>query len=121
MSTYYTISQPSEGLYKEKGSKFISIARPIQTQDDISSQLDLIKKKYAGKYLEYHDERLPSVIEGYLLQAVFYYLTGDPFCEDQECRLFNAHWQKDLIHSQLESGNLCVKHKQILQRICEMT
>ncbi len=48
------------------------------------------------------------------MQAIFYYQTGDPFCDKQDCRLFNAHWQKDLLHSQLEVGKLCEKHQQIL-------
>jgi len=79
--------------------------------------LDLMKKKYQGTYLEYHDNRLCSVIEGYLLQAIFYYLTGEAFCDKRECRLYNAHWQKDLLFSQLESGKLCDKHKKILENL----
>jgi len=65
-------------------------------------------------YLEYHDVKLSQVVEGYLLQAIFYYLTGDPFCDKRECRLFNAHWQKDLLYSQLEIAKLCDKHQEIL-------
>lgn len=76
--------------------------------------IDSVKKKYEGTYLEYHDQRLSKIIEGYLLQAIFYYHTGEPFCEKQDCRLFNAHWQKDLIYSQLETSKLCERHQQIL-------
>lgn len=76
--------------------------------------LESIKKKYQGMYLEYHDAKLSQVVEGYLLQAIFYYLTGDPFCDKRECRLFNAHWQKDLLYSQLEIAKLCDKHQEIL-------
>lgn len=76
--------------------------------------IDYVKKKYEGMYLEYHDQRLSKVIEGYLMQAIFYYHTGEPFCEKQDCRLFNAHWQKDLLYSQLKVGKLCEKHQQIL-------
>lgn len=76
--------------------------------------LESIKKKYQGMYLEYHDPKLSQVVEGYLLQAIFYYLTGDPFCDKRECRLFNAHWQKDLLYSQLEMAKLCDKHQEIL-------
>jgi len=80
-------------------------------------RIDSIKKKYSGKYLEYHDHRLSKIIEGYVLQALFYYLTGEPFCETRECRLHNAHWQKDLLYSQLESGKLCQKHQEILRNL----
>lgn len=81
--------------------------------------LDSIKQKYKGTYLEYNDERLSKIIEGYLLQAIFYYETGDPFCTNVECRLFNAHWQKDLLHSQLEISNLCTNHQNILKKIID--
>ena len=76
--------------------------------------LDSIKKKYQGTYLEYHDERISTIVEGYAMQALFYYLTGEPFCELKECRLFNPHWQNELLHSQIEIGKLCKKHQKIL-------
>ena len=79
--------------------------------------IESIKKKYQGTYLEYHDERLSKIIEGYTMQALFYYLTGDEFCDQRECRLFNPHWQKDLIYSQMEIGKLCEKHQKILEKL----
>ncbi|MDX1533610.1 MAG: DUF6775 family putative metallopeptidase, partial [Nitrosopumilaceae archaeon] len=66
-----------------------------------------------GRYLEYHDKRLSNIVEGYLLQAIFYYITGEAFCESRDCRLNNAHWQSDLLYSQLEYGKLCDKHQRI--------
>ncbi|MCE9618235.1 MAG: hypothetical protein K8Q88_07780, partial [Nitrosarchaeum sp.] len=74
-------------------------------------------QKYKGTYLEYNDTRLSKIIEGYLLQAIFYFETGEAFCEKTECRLFNAHWQKDLLYSQLENGKLCETHQQLLKRL----
>ncbi len=73
-----------------------------------------IKKKYSEKFLDYHDERLSKITEGCLLQAVFYYMTGDAFCDSLDCRLNNAHWQKDLLYSQLKIGKLCNKHQALL-------
>ena len=73
-----------------------------------------VKKNYNGKFLDYHDKRLSKIAEGYLLQAIFYYMTGDVFCDSLDCRLNNAHWQKDLLYSQLEVGKLCDKHQAIL-------
>ena len=72
------------------------------------------KEKYKDKFLEYNDKRLTKVLEGYLLQIIFYNITGESFCEDIECRLNNAHWQKDLLFSQLEISKLCKKHNEIL-------
>ena len=73
-----------------------------------------IKKKYSEKFLDYHDNRLSKISEGCLLQAIFYYMTGDVFCDSLDCRLNNAHWQKDLLYSQLKIGKLCNKHQAIL-------
>ena len=79
--------------------------------------IDIIENQFKGRYLEYHDSKIAEVIKGYALQALFYYLTGESFCESKECRLFNAHWQADLLHSQLEAGKLCERHQQILDMI----
>jgi len=73
-----------------------------------------IKKKYSEKFLDYHDNRLSKIAEGCLLQAIFYYMTGDAFCDSLDCRLNNAHWQKDLLYSQLKIGKLCNKHQALL-------
>ena len=82
--------------------------------------VESIKQKYKGTYLEYNDIRLSKIIEGYLLQAIFYFETGDAFCDKTECRLFNAHWQKDLLYSQIENGKLCETHQQALKKITGM-
>ncbi len=79
--------------------------------------VEALKEKYKGAFLEYHDSRLDVVVEGYFLQALFYYETLEPFCKNKECRLFNAHWQKDLLHSQLEIGKLCQRHQEILEKL----
>lgn len=44
--TYLTISAPSEGLYKEKGSKFIAYAYPVTNEDEVKNYLQDLKKKY---------------------------------------------------------------------------
>lgn len=79
--------------------------------------VDTIKRKYKGMFLEYNDSRIAKIVQGYLLQAIFYYETGEPFCDDLDCMLFNAHWQKDLLHSQLEVGKLCKPHQKVLQNM----
>ena len=76
-----------------------------------------VKKNYSGKFLGYHDKRLSKIAEGYLLQTIFYYMTGDAFCDSLDCRLNNAHWQKDLLYSQLKIGKLCNKHQAILDKL----
>lgn len=44
--TYTTILTPGEGLYKEKGSKFISIATAVQDEQDFKEQMIGIKKRF---------------------------------------------------------------------------
>lgn len=44
--TYKTISQESEGLYKEKGSKFITYAYPVSTEEEIKEHIAKLKKEY---------------------------------------------------------------------------
>ena len=96
-------------------------AKPREYYFDLMTNLrqginvETIKQKYKGTYLEYNDSRLSKIVQGYLLQAIFYYETGDPFCNNLECKLFNAHWQKDLLHSQLKVGKLCKNHQEILR------
>ncbi len=44
--TYRTILQPSEGLFKDKGSKFIAYAYPVYSEDDIKEIIQIIKKEH---------------------------------------------------------------------------
>lgn len=44
--TYKTIAAPSEGLYKEKGSKFLAFAYPVHTIDDVKAHLEQLRKDY---------------------------------------------------------------------------
>ncbi len=44
--TYKTIKSPSEGLYKEKGSKFIAVAWPAGNEAEVKSILEETKRKY---------------------------------------------------------------------------
>lgn len=44
--TYKTIASFSEGIYKEKGSKFIAKAYPVSSQDDIKPILEKLRKEH---------------------------------------------------------------------------
>ena len=44
--TYKTIAHPSEGIYKEKGSKFLAFAYPVHTIEDVKRHLDQLRKDY---------------------------------------------------------------------------
>ena len=97
-------------------------AKPKQFYIDLMTNfseesIEKIKEKYKGEFLEYNDVKLPEVIEGYILQAIFYYETGNVFCDNKQCRLFNAHWQKDLFISQIENKKMCEKHEKVLTKM----
>lgn len=77
------------------------------------------KKALRDRFIDYHDKRILEVLKGYVSQAIFFNLTGRPFCERKTCRLFNAHWQEDLIRAQIHSGKFCKTHRQELKRIKE--
>jgi hypothetical protein len=65
-----------------------------------------------------NDERLTEVAKGYALQAVFYALFGEAFCDDKDCRLYNAHWQEEMLHAQLDGAyDLCPRHETMLQNL----
>jgi len=78
---------------------------------------DEARKKYIGRYLEHGDARLPEVAKGLSAQSVFYHLTGQPFCEKESCRLFNARWQEQLVEAQVRSGRFCEQHNRFLKEL----
>ena len=46
MDTYKTITSPCEGIFTEKRSKFIAMAFPVTTLDEITEHLAVCQKKY---------------------------------------------------------------------------
>lgn len=98
-------AKPREFYLTKRGYSVLGMAPPTEA----------LKAGLEGRFLDYDDERTTEVLKGYTLQAYFYHVTGDPFCTNPECRLFNAHWQEEMIHAQLASGTLCEEHQQTLE------
>jgi len=44
--SFLTIQSPSEGSYKESGSKFLAFSFPVSSEDDIKTRIEGLKKKY---------------------------------------------------------------------------
>jgi hypothetical protein len=87
-----------------------------QQYERLGKDLTELNDIFKGRFIDYEDERLTEVTKGYVMQAVFYSLTGVPFCEDKGCRLYNAHWQEEIIFAQLESGyEFCQRHTTFLK------
>ena len=44
--TYKTIDSPAEGIYKEKGSKFLAKAYPVRTEEQVKAIVEQLKEEY---------------------------------------------------------------------------
>ena len=77
-----------------------------------------LKKKFAGRFIDYDDEdKITAASINYALQAIFFFITsGEPFCNNKDCRLLNAHWQEDLIHT-IEKRTLCSHHRNLANKL----
>jgi len=76
-----------------------------------------LKRRFKDRFIDYADKRINQVLKGYIAQGLFFYITGEPFCSRKACRLYNAHWQEDLIYSQIKQAKFCSRHKGILNEI----
>ena len=72
---------------------------------------------FADDCLSLGDPRLSEAAKGYAMQAIVYRITGEAFCEDPQCRLFNARWQRGLLKAQMGGGyEYCQEHEEIIRR-----
>ena len=76
--TFKSISGPAEGLYKEKGSKFLAFAYPVVSEEEVRAALEKIRKEYydarhhcyayrlglSGDVWRYNDDGEPSSTAG---------------------------------------------------------
>ncbi|RLC64560.1 MAG: hypothetical protein DRI01_03200 [Chloroflexi bacterium] len=91
-----------------------------QQYEMLGKDLLELKNSFKGAFIDYEDLRLTEVMKGYAMQSVFYSLVGDPFCQDKGCRLYNAHWQEELIFAQIESEyEFCQRHMSFLEELNE--
>jgi len=94
-------------------------ARPREFYLEKQCGIDMIalKEKFKDKFIDYDDPRLTEVMKGYCMQALFFHISGEPFCEDNRCRLYNAHWQEEVIKAQLTKPEFCERHEKIISDI----
>ena len=79
-------------------------------------ELENIDDEFKNTCIQYDDERINSVIEGLICQSIFYNLmSANPFCKYDFCRLYNAHWQEELISIHIDQRRFCSEHEKILK------
>jgi hypothetical protein len=104
-----------EGPAKPKGYYIKQMQKEL-----LSINSKEIENEFADSYVSNEDPRLVPVAIGYAIQAVFFFLTnGNPFCSNYPCRLFNSHWQEELIYTQVIKPVLCKDHLGILAKAKE--
>lgn len=81
------------------------------------NDIERLKEKFKGRFIDYGSPHITETLKGYVLQAVVYHLTGEAFCQNRNCRLFNAHWQEEVINAQLQGDRFCHHHRRLLERI----
>ncbi|MDI6820054.1 MAG: hypothetical protein QMC89_04015 [Candidatus Hodarchaeaceae archaeon] len=81
--------------------------------------IEALKERFKGRFIDYDDDRLTEVMKGYVMQAIFHHLMLEPFCPDRKCRLFNGHWQEEVILAQLgpKEHEFCERHHAILEKL----
>lgn len=71
---------------------------------------EVLENEIEGEFLVEDDPRTTETLKGYVLQAVDYLDTGDGFCDDEHCRLHNAHRQPGVVTAQLREPKFCPTH-----------
>ncbi len=62
---YRTIQNPAEGLYKEKGSKFLAFAYPVSNVEEIKERINYLQKQYHDARHHCYAWRLGADMERY--------------------------------------------------------
>jgi hypothetical protein len=69
-----------------------------------------LEEEVDGEFLVAEDPRTTEALCGYVLQAYHYLATGEPFCDDERCRLANPHRQPGVVEAQLRDPAFCPAH-----------
>ncbi len=89
------------------------IEKQLLGRDEIA--LEELKKRFEGRFIDYGDPRMPEILKGYAMQAISYQAFGEAFCDDPNCRLYDAHWQVEMIKAQLEGVEFCERHERLVR------
>jgi len=74
---------------------------------------EVLEERVEGEFLVADGPRTTEALKGYALAAYHYLATGKAFCEDERCRLYNAHRQPALVQAQLHDPEFCPDHAEL--------
>ena len=103
------------GLY-EAPTKPESYYREQQRHTMLSGSTpprEVLENEVTGEFLVENDPRTTEALKGYVLQALDYLETGEAFCDNERCRLHNAHRQPGLVTAQLREPEFCPIHREL--------
>lgn len=94
-----------------------ALAKPreyyLKQQMDINQAA--LEEEFRDQMITYEYKGISQLIKGYIAQALSYHLEGEAFCHDKNCRLYNAHWQKEAILAQsMIPYEFCSRHTEII-------
>ena len=76
---------------------------------------EVLENEVEGEFLIEDDPRTTEALKGYALSAYHYLETGEAFFEREDCRLYNAHRQPELIEAQLREPHFCDQHARVYE------
>lgn len=100
----YEAPAKPEAYYRAKES------RTMLTGD--APPREVLESAIEGEFLVEDDPRTTDALKGYVLQAVHFLRTGEAFCDDERCRLHNAHRQPGVVAAQLRDPPFCPRHEE---------
>lgn len=65
ITSYKTIKSKGEGLFKDKGSKFIALAIPVETEEEVKNALEEVRNSYHDARHHCYAYRLGALMDTY--------------------------------------------------------
>jgi hypothetical protein len=93
------------------------LRRELESMGAGDLRLERLKSEFRGRFIDYGDPVVNDVLKSLALQAVLFHMTLKPFCNHPDCRLFNAHWQEELVRTHVKGGGLCRRHERLLRQL----
>lgn len=113
------ISIPGVVEAPARSREYYIVKRHLELVQADGAMIESAKRAFRDEFIDYGDKRIETVLQSLSLQAVFYHLVLDPFCDSPTCRLYNAHWQSELVTAHISSASLCPRHEAMLQQFAK--